>query len=76
MIHQHLVSQPETVKYLRKTADVKKRLKDRCPKKNILFINHENYNSRHLNASKLYLYKKATQVLSNKFAEAISNVIN
>ena len=63
-------------KYLRKTADVKKRLKDRCPKKNILFINHENYNSRHLNASKLYLYKKAPQVLSNKFAEAISNVIN
>ena len=31
---------------------------------------------RHLNASKLHLNKRGTQVLSNQFAEAISNIIN
>ena len=31
---------------------------------------------RHLNASKLHLNKRGTQVLSNKFTEAISNIIN
>ena len=64
-------------KYLRKAADVNRYLKDRCREKNLRFINHGNAISvRHLNASELHLNKIATQVLSNQFAEAISNIIN
>ena len=64
-------------KYLRKAADINKNLKDRCREKNLNFINHGNtITVRHLNASKLHLNKRGTQVLSNQFAEAISNIIN
>ena len=64
-------------KYLRKAADVKRYLKDMCRKKNLDFINHGNaITVRYLNASKLHLNKRGTQVLSNQFAEAISNIRN
>ena len=64
-------------KYLRKATDINKNLKDRCREKNFNFINHGNaITVRHLNASKLHLNKRGTQVLSNQFAEAISNIIN
>ena len=64
-------------KYLRKPVDVNRNLKDRCREKNIHFINHGNaLTVRHLNASKLHLNKRGTPVLSNQFAEAISNIIN
>ena len=54
-------------KYLRKTADVNKRLKDRCPEKKYPFHKPwKPYNSRHLKVSKFHLYKKATKVLSNQ----------
>ena len=60
-----------------KAADVNRYLKDRCCEKNLHFINHGNaITVRHLNASKHYLNKRGTQVLSNQFAEAISNIIN
>ena len=64
-------------KYLRKETNVNKNLKDRCSEKKFHFINHGNaITVRHLNASKLHLNKRGTQVLSNQFAEAISNIIN
>ena len=64
-------------KYLRKAADVNRNLKDKCREKNIHFINHGNpITVRYINASKLHLNKRGTQVLSNQFAEAISNIIN
>ena len=65
-------------KYLREEAGVNRYLKDRSrEKKNLHFINHGNaIMVRHLNASKLHLNKRATQVLSNQFAEAFSNIIN
>ena len=64
-------------KYVWKAADVHRNLKDRCREKKIYFINHGNaITVRHLNASKLHLNKRGTQVLSNQFAEAISNIIN
>ena len=52
-------------------------MKDRCREKNFHFINHGNtITVRHLNASKLHLNKRGTQLLSNQFPEAISNIIN
>ena len=61
-------------KYLMKTIDVNRNLKARCREKNFHFINHGNaITVRHLNASKLDLNKRSTQVLSNQFAEAITN---
>ena len=64
-------------KYLRKAANVNRYLKDICREKNIHFINHGNaIMVRHLYTSKLNLSKRITQVLSNHFAEAISNIIN
>ena len=64
-------------KYLRKAADVNRYLKDMCHEKNLHFINHGNaIAGRCLNASKLNLNKRDTQVLFNQFAEAISNIRN
>ena len=64
-------------KYLRKVAHVNKYLKDNRREKKLHFIKHGNaIKVGHLNASKLHLNKKGTQVLSNQFAEAISNIIN
>ena len=64
-------------KYLRKAADVNKYLKDRCYEKNLNYVNRRNaITVRHLNASKTHLNKRGTQVLSNQFAKAISNIIN
>ena len=41
------------------------------------FLDHCNtITVRHLNASKLHLNQRGTQVLSNEFAEAISNITN
>ena len=64
-------------KYLRKVAHVNKYLKDKRREKKLHFIKHGNpIKVGHLNASKLHLNKRGTQVLSNQFAEAISNIIN
>ena len=64
-------------KYLRNAADINKYLKDRCYEKNLNYINRGNaITVRHLNASKTHLNKRGTQVLSNQFAKAISNIIN
>ena len=64
-------------KYLRKAADINRYLKDRCLEKNLYFNNHGNAMTvRHLNSSKLHLNKSGTQILSNQFAEDISNIIN
>ena len=64
-------------KYLRKVADVNRNLKDMCRGKNFHFINHGNaITVRHLIASKLHLNEGGTKILSNQFAEAISNIIN
>ena len=66
-----------TARNLRKAVNVDRYLKDSCREKNIHFINHGNaIMVRHLNTSKLHLSKRITQVLSNHFAEAISNIIN
>ena len=41
------------------------------------FLNHDNTIMMiYLNASKLHLNKRGTQVLFNEFSEAISNIIN
>ena len=41
------------------------------------FLDHDNtIRVRHLNASNLYLNKRATQILSNVFTKAISNITN
>ena len=64
-------------KYLRKIADVNRNLKGRCREKKFHFKNHGNaITVRHLNASILHLNKRGTQVLTNQFPEAISNIIN
>ena len=64
-------------KYHRKAVDVNRNLQDRCREKNMHFINHGNaLTVRHLNASKVHLNTRGTQVLSNRFAEAISNITN
>ena len=64
-------------KYLRKIADVNRNLKSRCREKKFHFKNHGNsITVRYLNASILHLNKRGTQVLTNQFAEAISNIIN
>ena len=64
-------------RYLRKTADINRYLKNRCREKNLCLINYRNaITVRHLNALKLHISKTGTQVLSNQFAQAISNIIN
>ena len=62
--------------YERKAIDVNRRLKEKRREKNLQFLNHGNIiPARHLNASRLYLNKRGTQVLSNEFTEAISDSI-
>ena len=52
-------------------------LKEKCREKKLQFLDHGNtITVRHLNASKLHLNKRGTQILSNVFAEAISNITN
>ena len=52
-------------------------LKEICREKKLQFLYHSNtITVRHLNASKLHLNKRGTQILSNVFAEAISNITN
>ena len=65
-------------RYLRKAADVNRNLRGNShEKKNVHFINYGNaITVRHLNAPKLHLHKISTQVLSNQFAESISNIID
>ena len=63
--------------YQRKAADVNRVLKEKCREKKLQFLDHGNtITVRHLNASKLHLNKRGTQILSNVFAEAISNITN
>ena len=63
--------------YQRKSADVNRVLKEKCREKKLQFLDHGNtITVRHLNASKLHLNKRGTQILSNVFAEAISNITN
>ena len=63
--------------YQKKTADVNWVLKVKCWEKKLQFLDHGNtITARHLNASKLHLNKRGTQMLSNVFAEAISNITN
>ena len=63
--------------YQKKAADVNKELKEKCRKKKLQFLDHGNTTTvRNLNASKLHLNKRGTKVLSNVFAEAISNITN
>ena len=63
--------------YQKKAADVNRELKENCHEKNLQFLDHGNtITLRHLNASKLHLNKRGTQVLSNVFAEAICNITN
>ena len=46
-------------------------------RKKLQFLDHGNtITVRNLNASKLHLSKRGNQVLSNVFAEAISNITN
>ena len=46
-------------------------------RKKLQFLDHSNtITLRHLNASKLHLNKRGTQVLSNVFSGAISNINN
>ena len=50
-------------------------LKEKCPEKKLQFLDHGNIITvRHQNALKLHLNKRGTQILSNVFAEAISNI--
>lgn len=67
----------KTDQYQSKAADINQKLKEKCREKNLQFLNHGNTIMEwHLNASKLHINKKGTQVLSNGFAKAISNIIN
>ena len=61
----------------KKAADVNRELKEKCREKILQFLDLGNtITVRHLNASKLHLKERGTQVLSNVFAEAISNMTN
>ena len=52
-------------------------VKGKVSQKKLQFLDHGNtITERQLNASKLHLDKRGTQVLSNVFAEAISNITN
>ena len=63
--------------YQRKVADVNRVLKENYREKKLQFLDHGNIITvRHLNASKLHLNKRGTEILSNVFAEAISNITN
>ena len=63
--------------YQRKAADANRMLKEKCREKKLQFLDHGNtIMVRHLNASKLRLNKRGTQILCNVFAEAISNITN
>ena len=63
--------------YQRKAAEANWVLKEKCREKKLQFLYHGNtITVRHLNASKLRLNKRGTQILSNMFAETISNITN
>ena len=63
--------------YQKKAADVNRELKEKCRENKLQFLDHSNtITVRHLNASELHLSKGGTQVLSNVFAEVISNINN
>ena len=63
--------------YQKKAADVNRELKEKCREKKLQFLDYGNtITVRNLNASKLHLNKRGTQVLCNVFAEAISNINN
>ena len=63
--------------YQRKAGDINQVLKEKCREKKLQLLDHGNtITVRHLNASKLHLNKRGTQILSNVFAEAISNITN
>ena len=57
--------------YQKKAADVNRELKEKCPEKNLQFLDHGNT----IKVVTL-LNKRGTQVLSNVYAEAISNITN
>ena len=55
----------------------KSSVKGKMSIKKLQFLDHDNtIRVRHLNASNLYLNKRATQTLSNVFTKAISNITN
>ena len=63
--------------YQRKAADVNQVLKEKCREKKLQILDHGNtITVRHLNPSKLHLNKRGTQILSNVFVEASSNITN
>ena len=63
--------------YQKKTADVNRVLTVKCREKKLQFLDHGNtITARHLNTSRLHLNTRGTQMLSNVFAEAISNITN
>ena len=60
--------------YQKKAAGANQELKEKCRKKKLQFLDHDNTIAvRNLNTSKLHLNKRGTLILSNVFAEAISN---
>ena len=59
-----------------KYYDKKWELKNLCLEYNLYLIDHgSTINTRHVNGSKLHLYKKGTRILFNNFKEAISNIL-
>ena len=64
--------------YQKKAAYVNRELKEKCREKKLKFLHYGNtITVRNLNASKLHINKRGTQVLANVFAaEAISNITN
>ena len=63
--------------YQKKAADENRELKERSHEKKLQFLDHgSTITIRHLNASKIHLNKRGTQVLSNVCVAAIFNISN
>ena len=62
--------------YRKKALEVKQHMKVLCREKNINVIDYGNtITVRHLNGSKLHLNLKENKVLTEKFTEAVSNIL-
>ena len=63
--------------YRKKTFDVNQHLKVLCREKNINIIDHGNtITIRHLNGSRLHLNLKGNKIFTEKFTEAVSNILH
>ena len=63
--------------YRKKTLEVNQHLKVLCREKNISIFDHgDTITIRHLNGSRLHLNLKGNKIFTEKFTEAVSNILH